>query len=89
MSGFRVRIASQGLLTIIKKSFPKNQSGWKVNGTRLFGLFQRKVSGSNVPNSGGKIKWFRLGSFKKHGLLLEAIYFFTILGCKLFGYTLY
>ena len=87
-SGFRVRISSQGLFTIYKK-FPENQSGEKVNGTRFFGLFQRKVSGRNVPNSGGKMKWFRLGSFKKHGLLLEAIYFFTILGCKLFGYTLY
>ena len=87
-SGLRVRISSQGLLTIYKM-FPENQSGWKVNGTRLFGLFQRKVSWRNVPNSGGKMKWFRLGSFKKHGLLLEAIYFFTTLGCKLFEYTLY
>ena len=86
--GSRVRISSQGLLTIYKK-FPENQSVWKVNGTRLFGLFQRKVSGSNVPNSGGKMKWFRLESFKKHGLWLEAIYFFTTLVCKLIGYTLY
>ena len=74
-SGFRVRISSQGLLTIYK-TFPENQSGWKVNGTRLFGLFQRKLSGSNVPNSSCKMKWFRLGSFKKQGLWLEAIYFF-------------
>ena len=66
-TGFRVRISSQGLLTI-HKTFPENQSGWKVNGTRLFGLFERKFSGSNVPNSSGKMKWFRLGSFKKHGL---------------------
>ena len=87
-SGFRVRISSQGLLTIYK-TFPENQSGWKVNGTRLFGLFQRKVSGSNVPNSGGKIKRFLLGSFKKQGLRLEAIYFFTTLVCRLIGYTLY
>ena len=54
-SGFRVRISSQGLLTIYKM-FPENQSGWKVNGTLLFRLFQRKLSGSNVPNSGGKMK---------------------------------
>ena len=86
-SGFRVRISSRGLLTIYKM-FPENQSGWKVNGTRLFELFQRKVSGSNVPNSGGKMKWICLGSFKKHGLRLEAIFFFTIIGSNLFGYAL-
>ena len=64
--GSRVRISSQGLFTIYEK-FPENQSGEKVNGTRLFGLFQRKVYRSNVPNSGGKMKWYRLGSFKNDG----------------------
>ena len=44
-SGFRVRISSQGLLTIYKK-FPENQSGWKVNETRLFGLFSGKFPGA-------------------------------------------
>ena len=88
-SGFRVRISSQGLLTIYKK-FPENQSGWKVKwNTTFWAVPARKVSGSNVPNSGGKMKWFRLGSFKKHGLCLEEIYFFTTLVCKLIGYTLY
>ena len=55
----------------------------------FLGCSSGKFPGRNVPNSGGKMKWFRLGSFKKHGLLLEAIYFFTTLGCKLFEYTLY
>ena len=79
-SGFRVRISSQGLLTIYKM-FPENQSGWKVNGTRLFGLFQRKVSGSNVPNSGGKMKWFRLGNFKKTWAVIRGdtfLYYFIL-----------
>ena len=88
-SGFRVRISSQGLLTIYKK-FPENQSGWKVKwNTTFWAVPARKVSGSNVPNSGGKMKWFRSESFKKHGLCLEEIYFFTTLVCKLIGYTLY
>ena len=51
----------------------------------FLGLFQRKVSGSNVPNSSGKMKWYCLGSFKKHGLCLDAMYFFTTLVCKLMG----
>ena len=66
-SGFRVSISSQELLTIYKK-FPENQSGWKINGTRLFGFFQRKVSGSNVPNSGKKMKMVPFGKLKKNGL---------------------
>ena len=69
--GSRVRISSKdfesGVVDHLQK-FPENQSDWKVNGTGLFGLFQRKVSGSNVSNSGKRMKWFRLGSFKKHGL---------------------
>ena len=51
-SGFRVRIQSQGLLTIYKK-FPENQSGWKVNGTRLFGF----VPAESFREQCSKFKW--------------------------------
>ena len=83
-SGFRVRISSQGLLTIYKM-FPENKSGWKVNElTRLFGLFQRKVSGSNVANSGKKMKRFRLawfGKLQKTWVMIRGnlfIYYFSL-----------
>ena len=77
-SGFRVRISSQGLLTIYKM-FPENQSGLKVNGTRLFGLFQRKVSGSKVPKFRYENEMVPFGKLQKTWAAIRGDLFFLLL----------
>ena len=87
-SGFRVRISSQGLLTIYKK-FPENQSSSESKWNTTFWVvpaesFREQCSKFRLEN---EMVPFR--KLKKTTAVIRRCIFFTILRSKLIGHTLY